>query len=276
MVSDAEAPLARVVCGHDAGAGALTSLLRGSEGVGCEAVCGLLIERLQDVSVCFVAFASLLIGDCDCNLYVLSVQALSLLKTTKKIIVDEDRGNLRKHVAELDEENSRLKASAAELQKTIDSSTEAVTVLRRALDERIEDYEPLKNGNDSLLAERNTLRDQVADLESVLAKVKTSAAGDISALEARVACHTSLTFMQSLPNTWRAYARRTSKIFRVSVVRAKYLESRCYHADLEAAHTLAAPKITSTSGDQGHVGRGTVGRKLRAGGSASRKPCDRM
>jgi uncharacterized protein YlxW (UPF0749 family) len=197
-VSDVEAPLARVVCGHDAGAGALTSLLRGSEGVGCEAVCGLLIERLQDVSDCFVAFASLLIGDCDCNLYVLSVQALSLLKTTKKIIVDEDRGNLRKHVAELDEENSRLKASAAELQKTIDSSTEAVTVLWRAF-----------------------LRDQVADLESVLAKVKTSAAGDISALEARVACHTSLTFMRSLPNTWRAYARRTSKIFRVSVVSAR-------------------------------------------------------
>jgi hypothetical protein len=121
--------------------------------------------------LCFAAFGSLFIGDCDCNLYVLLVQALSLTKTTEKIISEEDGGNLRRCVAKLEEENSQLKVS------TVDSSAEAVTVLRRALDEGIEDYELLTNGNESLLAECDTLWDQVVDLESELAKVKTSCVG---------------------------------------------------------------------------------------------------
>jgi hypothetical protein len=57
-VSDAEAPLVRVVFGHDVGTGALTSLPRGSKGVGHEEVCGLLIEWLQDMSVCFALLLS--------------------------------------------------------------------------------------------------------------------------------------------------------------------------------------------------------------------------
>jgi hypothetical protein len=118
--------------------------------------------------LCFAAFGSLFIGDCDCNLYVLLVQALSLTKTTEKIISEEDGGRC---VAKLEEENSQLKVS------TVDSSAEAVTVLRRALDEGIEDYELLTNGNESLLAECDTLWDQVVDLESELAKVKTSCVG---------------------------------------------------------------------------------------------------
>jgi predicted RNase H-like nuclease (RuvC/YqgF family) len=101
----------------------------------------------------------------------LLVQALSLTKTTEKIISEEDGGNLRRCVAKLEEENSQLKVS------TVDSSAEAVTVLRRALDEGIEDYELLTNGNESLLAECDTLWDQVVDLESELAKVKTSCVG---------------------------------------------------------------------------------------------------
>jgi hypothetical protein len=32
--------------------------------------CGLLNERLQDVSVCFVAFVRLSIDDCNCELFI--------------------------------------------------------------------------------------------------------------------------------------------------------------------------------------------------------------
>jgi hypothetical protein len=56
VASNAEAPPARDVSSHDTRAGGLVSLPCGSEGIGCEEVCGLLIERLQDVSVCFCCF----------------------------------------------------------------------------------------------------------------------------------------------------------------------------------------------------------------------------
>jgi hypothetical protein len=70
VVLDAEAPLTNVVSGHDIGADGLVSAPRSSEGVGREAGCGLLNERLQDVSVCFVAFVRLSIDDCNCELFI--------------------------------------------------------------------------------------------------------------------------------------------------------------------------------------------------------------
>jgi hypothetical protein len=89
-------------------------------------------------------------------------------------------------VVELEEEILRLEASTAVLQKTIDSSAEAVISLCRVLDLNIEDYNLLKDGNNSLLAERNTLHEQVADLDSELAGVKASTVRDIATLEAKV------------------------------------------------------------------------------------------
>jgi hypothetical protein len=135
--------------------------------------------------LCFAAFGSLFIGDCDCNLYVLLVQALSLTKTTEKIISEEDGGNLRRCVAKLEEENSQLKVS------TVDSSAEAVTVLRRALDEGIE-------GEDKLRRLRLVPWMMLQQRRKAL-----------------------LTSVQSLPNTWWAYTRRTSAKFRISVVSAR-------------------------------------------------------
>jgi hypothetical protein len=83
----------------------------------------------------------------------------------------------------------RLEASNAELQKIVfHSSAQTIISLRRALDLNIEDYNLLRDGNNSLLAERNTLYDRVADLESELAEVSVSAARGISALEAKVVC----------------------------------------------------------------------------------------
>jgi chromosome segregation ATPase len=96
--------------------------------------------------------------------------------TAEKIITEENSDDLRKHVTELDEENSQMKASIAELQKFVDNSTEVVTSLRQAREAGIEDYELLKDGNSSLLVERNALQDRAADLESELAGAKTSAA----------------------------------------------------------------------------------------------------
>jgi hypothetical protein len=59
-----------------------------------------------------------------------------LTKATEKIIIEDSKETLRKHVVELESENSKLKA-------TITESTE---------------YEVLQLGNASLLAERNELR----------------------------------------------------------------------------------------------------------------------
>jgi chromosome segregation ATPase len=108
------------------------------------------------------------------------------MKVAEKIIAVENNDALRKRVAELEEENSQLKTSTVELQKSVESSTEAVTSLWQALEAGIKDYELLKDGENSLLAERNTLHDRVADLESELAEAKTSTAKDITALEAKV------------------------------------------------------------------------------------------
>jgi hypothetical protein len=44
----------------------------------------------------------------------------------------------------------------------------------------------LLEGNKSLLAERNNLRDRIVDPESALAEAKAAAAKDISALDAKV------------------------------------------------------------------------------------------
>jgi hypothetical protein len=75
--------------------------------------------------------------------------------------------------------------TTAELQKLVDSSAEDIASLRWALEAGIEDYDPLMEGNKSLLAERNTLRDCAADLKSELAEARASTTKDIAALETR-------------------------------------------------------------------------------------------
>jgi phosphoribosylaminoimidazole carboxylase (NCAIR synthetase) len=105
------------------------------------------------------------------------------------LAVEGDRGNYRGRGGQrcASEANAQLMVSEAKMQKTIDYSSEVVTLLRRELNEEIENYELLKNGNDSLLEERNNVRFRVADLESEVAKVRARVAEDIFALEARLA-----------------------------------------------------------------------------------------
>jgi hypothetical protein len=86
----------------------------------------LLFKRLQEVSHICAVFSVSFGGDYWYNSCACSVQALSL---------------------------------TAELQKTIGSSAKAVVSLHRALDLDIEEYNLLRDGNNSLLAGRNTLRD---------------------------------------------------------------------------------------------------------------------
>jgi hypothetical protein len=55
-VPDAGAILAKVIFGHTARAGDVVPMHCHSQGVSHDAVCGLLIGRLQDVGACFVCF----------------------------------------------------------------------------------------------------------------------------------------------------------------------------------------------------------------------------
>jgi hypothetical protein len=87
----------------------------------------------------------------------------------------------------LEETNVQLKASEVEMRNNGDKSGEVVALLSCQLEEELENYDLMKCGNDSLLVEGNTFRDRVANLESELAETKTSVAGDVPALEAKVA-----------------------------------------------------------------------------------------
>jgi hypothetical protein len=87
----------------------------------------------------------------------------------------------------LEEENSRLKASTAGLHESVDKSAKVVVSLRWMLNGALDDFELLKGGNNSLLVERDSLRDQVTDLDSELVTAKVRVTENIPALEARVA-----------------------------------------------------------------------------------------
>jgi hypothetical protein len=57
-IPDAENPQAKMASIRETGAGDIAITPRHSEGIGHNAVCGLLLERLQDVSVCFVCLTN--------------------------------------------------------------------------------------------------------------------------------------------------------------------------------------------------------------------------
>jgi uncharacterized protein YacL (UPF0231 family) len=101
-----------------------------------------------------------------------------LTKTVENIIIEDSGEPLRKCIAELEVENSQLKATGVESAKTI-------TTLQRSVDARVEDYNLWMEGNKSLLAEHNELRYHSDDLESDLAKVRSSAES-ITGLEAKI------------------------------------------------------------------------------------------
>jgi BMFP domain-containing protein YqiC len=102
-----------------------------------------------------------------------------LTKAVERIITEDSWESLRKRIVELEAENSWLKAATAESYETID-------MLQRSVYAGIEDYNLLQEGNKSLLTEHNELHYHPEGLESVLAKVRSSAAEDIAALEARI------------------------------------------------------------------------------------------
>jgi hypothetical protein len=87
------------------------------------------------------------------------------MKVVEKIIAEDSRETLEKHVAKLESENSKLKATVAD---------------------SIEDYEVLQLGNVSLLAERNDLRYRCEDLEAKLAKVCSNSATNIASIQAKI------------------------------------------------------------------------------------------
>jgi FtsZ-binding cell division protein ZapB len=109
-----------------------------------------------------------------------------VMKVAEGIITDENGELFQKCITELEMENSWLRATAAKLQGSVDSSGETIATLQRAVDAGIEDYNMLLEGNKSLLAERNALRDPSEDLKSELTKTHASAAEGIAALEARI------------------------------------------------------------------------------------------
>jgi hypothetical protein len=95
----AEASLAKAVFGHDAGAGNIVVVPRHSEGVSHGAVCSLLMERLQDVSACFVCFVGSFVSSCLCDLCVCSKLAISLMKVAKMITTEGNNDDLWRRVA---------------------------------------------------------------------------------------------------------------------------------------------------------------------------------
>jgi chromosome segregation ATPase len=101
------------------------------------------------------------------------------MKVAEKIIAQGSGDSLQKPVVKLEEENSQLKATAVQSAKTI-------AALQRSVDTGIEDYDLFLEGNKSLLADHNELRYRSEDLESELAKVRSSAAESIAVLEARI------------------------------------------------------------------------------------------
>jgi chromosome segregation ATPase len=101
------------------------------------------------------------------------------MKAVEKIMSEDSRESLQKHIAELEAEKSCLKASATE-------SAETINMLQRSVNSGIEDYNLLQEGNKSLLAEHDELRYRSEDLESELARVRSSAAEDIIALKSRI------------------------------------------------------------------------------------------
>jgi hypothetical protein len=218
--SDAQTSLAGATSVRDTEARILKSHV--SEGVVCEEVCG-----CKMLLFTCAAFAVLFFDNCSCNLCVLLALDLSLSKMAKKIIAeDEGSAALQRRVVELKEANAQLKMSNAEMQQTIDISSEVVTLLRCELDEEIENYELLRIGNESLLAERNDAHYRVADLESELEEVKKSAARTLlpwrRGLRQWRAPPPRRNMLQifawSSPETWRIYMRHMSATSKTSAV----------------------------------------------------------
>jgi hypothetical protein len=101
------------------------------------------------------------------------------MKVIEKIMAKDSRGSLRKCIAEIEEENSHLKASTVESAETIDT-------LQHSMNSKIEDYNLLQEGNKNLLAKCDELRYHSKDMDSELARVRSSVAEDIAALESRI------------------------------------------------------------------------------------------
>jgi hypothetical protein len=107
-----------------------------------------------------------------------------LTKVAEKIITEEGGQMLQKRVVELEQENSWVKATAMELHGSVDGSAETIAVMPHSMDAGVEEYNLLLEGNKSLLAKRNALRERSEDLEAELTKARTSEY--IAALEAKV------------------------------------------------------------------------------------------
>jgi hypothetical protein len=187
MVQNPKNPSATVAFVLETGSGDVAVVSCRSGGVDCGAVCGLLMERLHDVSVHFVCLAVLFVNGYVVDLCVCSGQAVSLTKVAENIITEDNSDDLQRWLVVLEEENSWLKASTAELRESVDKSAETMVSLWQTLNGAIVDYELLKDDNNNLLAKCDTLRDQVAGLDSELVTAKASTVEDITTLEAKVA-----------------------------------------------------------------------------------------
>jgi hypothetical protein len=98
-------PPAKMASIHETGVGDVLMVSRRSRGINHGALCGLLMERLCDVSVCLVCVASLFLATCVYDLYVCSKQDISLTKAAEKIMIEDEIDDLRRCMARLEEEN---------------------------------------------------------------------------------------------------------------------------------------------------------------------------
>jgi hypothetical protein len=73
-------PLAKVASVCETVAGDVVMMPHHSRGIDHGAVCGLLMERLHNVSVCFVCHVGLFVDGYICDLRVFSKHAISLTK----------------------------------------------------------------------------------------------------------------------------------------------------------------------------------------------------
>jgi hypothetical protein len=101
------------------------------------------------------------------------------LKTRSTLLGEDSRASLSQRVVELEAENSQFKA-------TIVESTDMISVLQRVVGNGVEDYNPLMEGNKSLLAECNDFHHHCEDLKVELVGVRSDAKKRIADLETRV------------------------------------------------------------------------------------------
>jgi hypothetical protein len=122
-----------------------------------------------------------------------------------------------------------------------------VALLRRELEEEVDNYELMRCGSESLLAECNTLCDQIADLESELVEVKMGATRDISIMEAKVAS----TEARAVDDA--AAAEKCLVDFRAKLTKGIVGLHKAYERNIQRLGGICTPSSNATPSVQDYV-----------------------